>query len=209
MRFFLLLLLLLAACAAPQEPQDARRAQIRELIDDNLHLSAHMTRAADRRTFEAVRPHVDAGDIPHLAALLGDGDGAVGYAAMHLLEDFGDRAVPALEAAAWDEDPRRAAKAREALATIAAAQRKITPEGEVDYSCRVDSDCAIKDIGSCCGYRPACVNKDSPTFPERVQARCAAEGISSVCGFPEIAGCACIEGRCENIPGPAIDIRER
>lgn len=74
--------------------------------------------------------------------------------------------------------------------------------GEVDYSCKVDADCAVKNVGNCCGYYPACVNKDSPTFPEQVQARCAAEGVSSVCGFPEISGCACVEGRCTNLTGP-------
>lgn len=69
-------------------------------------------------------------------------------------------------------------------------------KGEVDTSCSVDADCAVKDVGNCCGYYPACVNVDSPTFPEQVKARCEREGISSVCGFPEIRGCQCVEGRC-------------
>jgi hypothetical protein len=46
------------------------------------------------------------------------------------------------------------------------------------------------------------VNKDSPTFPEQVQARCEAEGTSSICGFPDISGCACVEGRCTHLTGP-------
>lgn len=70
-------------------------------------------------------------------------------------------------------------------------------EGEVDYACSVDADCTVKNVGNCCGYYPACVNVDSPTFPEQVQARCAREGLSSVCGFPEIRGCRCVDGRCE------------
>ena len=37
----------------------------------------------------------------------------------------------------------------------------------VDASCKTDDDCAIKDVGSCFGYRPACVNKASPTFPRQ------------------------------------------
>jgi hypothetical protein len=69
---------------------------------------------------------------------------------------------------------------------------------QVDYSCRVDSDCAVKDVGNCCGAYPACVNTNSPTFPERVAAECQRQGMSSVCGFPDIAGCACVEGRCES-----------
>ena len=32
----------------------------------------------------------------------------------------------------------------------------------LDTSCRVDSDCAVKDVGNCCGTFPACVNVDSP-----------------------------------------------
>ncbi len=69
-------------------------------------------------------------------------------------------------------------------------------EGEVDRSCTVDADCTVKNVGNCCGYYPACVNVDSPTFPEQVQARCEREGLSSVCGFPEIRACQCVEGRC-------------
>lgn len=69
--------------------------------------------------------------------------------------------------------------------------------GEVDFSCRTDADCAIKNVGNCCGYYPACVNIDSPTFPEAVMAQCAAEDRMAVCGFPDIAGCQCVEGRCQ------------
>jgi hypothetical protein len=68
--------------------------------------------------------------------------------------------------------------------------------GEVDYGCAVDADCAVKDVGNCCGYFPACVNQDSPTFPEQVRADCAARGESSICGFAEIRACRCDSGRC-------------
>jgi hypothetical protein len=78
----------------------------------------------------------------------------------------------------------------------------VAPDGEVDYSCRVDADCEVKNVGNCCGYYPACVNVDSPTFPDLVRARCEAEGMMSICGFPEISGCQCVEGRCSNITGP-------
>ncbi|GAB3730013.1 hypothetical protein GCM10028794_04930 [Silanimonas algicola] len=73
--------------------------------------------------------------------------------------------------------------------------------GEVDYSCTTDADCAVKDVGSCCGYSPACVNANSPTFPEQVKAECAKNDMQSICGFRDIAGCVCVEGRCE--AGPA------
>jgi hypothetical protein len=73
--------------------------------------------------------------------------------------------------------------------------------GEVDYSCTTDADCAVKDVGSCCGYSPACVNVDSPTFPEQVKAECAKNDMQSTCGFRDIEGCTCVEGRCA--AGPA------
>lgn len=68
--------------------------------------------------------------------------------------------------------------------------------GAVDYTCRTDADCMVKDVGNCCGYYPACVNKDSPTFPEQVKAECEKQGLMAVCGFPEISGCRCVQGRC-------------
>jgi hypothetical protein len=72
----------------------------------------------------------------------------------------------------------------------------------VDYSCSIPADCAIKDVGNCCGYYPACVNANSPTFPEKVKADCAAGGMAGVCGFPSIQSCDCMEGRCTGIAGP-------
>ena len=72
----------------------------------------------------------------------------------------------------------------------------------MNYACQTDADCAVKDVGNCCGYYPACVNSDSPTFPEQVKADCAKEGRMGICGFPNITGCECVEGRCSNITGP-------
>lgn len=68
--------------------------------------------------------------------------------------------------------------------------------GEVDYTCRVDSDCAVKDVGNCCGRQPACVNRESPVFPDRVKAECVKKGEMGICGFREITACRCIEARC-------------
>lgn len=81
----------------------------------------------------------------------------------------------------------------------------------VNYACSTPADCAVKDVGNCCGYFPACVNKDSPTFPERVKAECSAQGMSSICGFQEVTGCDCIEGRCSAQPaagGATSDLRQ-
>ncbi len=68
---------------------------------------------------------------------------------------------------------------------------------EIDRSCSSDAQCTVKDVGNCCGYYPACVNVDSPTDPEGVQAQCAKTGMASVCGFPAISSCQCVAGQCE------------
>lgn len=69
----------------------------------------------------------------------------------------------------------------------------------VDDSCKTDSDCAVKNVGNCCGYYPRCVNKDSPTFPEQVKAQCSKQSHVGVCGFPAISGCRCDQGRCTDV----------
>jgi hypothetical protein len=78
----------------------------------------------------------------------------------------------------------------------------LTQDG-VHYGCKTDADCEVKNVGNCCGYFPACVNKESPTFPEKVKADCATSGMSSICGFQEISSCQCLEGRCAGVAGPA------
>lgn len=81
----------------------------------------------------------------------------------------------------------------------AASGPAATPEGwqdKVDYSCASDADCTVKDVGGCCGYTPACVNRASPTFAAEVAAECRKTGRVGVCGFPVIKGCACVENRC-------------
>ncbi len=80
--------------------------------------------------------------------------------------------------------------------------RVVPKAATVDSSCRTSADCAVKDIGSCCGAMPACVNKDSPTDPAAVRAQCQAQGMVGVCGFREITACQCDNGQC--VPaGPA------
>jgi hypothetical protein len=70
---------------------------------------------------------------------------------------------------------------------------------EPGRACSTDSDCAVKDVGNCCGYFPMCVNKDAKTDPAAVAAQCAKDGMGSVCGFQEVKGCQCVQGRCENL----------
>lgn len=77
--------------------------------------------------------------------------------------------------------------------------------GAVDTRCRTDADCAVKNVGSCCGAMPACVNVGAKPDVAAVQAQCEREGMSSVCGFKEIQGCACVAGTCQDASGGAVD----
>ena len=72
----------------------------------------------------------------------------------------------------------------------------------LDTTCKTSADCAVKDVGNCCGAMPACVNKDSPTDPAAVQAQCKARGMMGICGFKEIPACQCDNGQCVEA-GPA------
>ncbi len=85
----------------------------------------------------------------------------------------------------------------------AAVEEKVanSKPGEVDFSCKTSSDCKIKDVGNCCGSYPACVNKDSRTFPAEVKAQCIKEGMSGICGFPSISSCTCTNNKCEGVAG--------
>ena len=78
-------------------------------------------------------------------------------------------------------------------------QRVADAPPALDYACRTASDCAVKNVGNCCGQEPRCVNVNSPTDPAAVQAQCAKEGRASICGFQPIQGCECRAGRCEGV----------
>lgn len=83
------------------------------------------------------------------------------------------------------------------MAEVPPAAHPPTVVPEVDRSCKIAADCEVKNVGNCCGYFPACVNKASATFPDLVAKKCAEQGVAGICGFPEIRACACVEGRCE------------
>ena len=72
-----------------------------------------------------------------------------------------------------------------------------------ERTCRTDADCTVKDVGSCCGTFPLCVNKDAKVDPAAVRAQCAKTGMASTCGFQPVSGCTCTKGRCENVAGGA------
>jgi hypothetical protein len=89
-----------------------------------------------------------------------------------------------------------AAKAPPSMSRPLPANR-VREAPKLDYSCKADADCAVKNVGNCCGEMPACVNKDSPVDPAAVQSQCAKDGRMGVCGFREISSCSCNAGRCE------------
>ncbi len=75
-----------------------------------------------------------------------------------------------------------------------------------DLSCEVADDCAVKNVGNCCGYFPACVNRDSTVDPDAVRAECERTGTSSVCGFQDIQACECAQGQCRAVSGNALEV---
>ena len=85
--------------------------------------------------------------------------------------------------------------------------REVRQEVVVNTACKTSADCAVKNVGNCCGAMPACVNKDSPTDPAAVQAACAAKGMMSVCGFAEISACRCDNGQCAPAGGAASQVQ--
>ena len=68
----------------------------------------------------------------------------------------------------------------------------------VSTTCATNGDCVIKDVGSCCGYHPACINKEAIPDPEAVKAECARLGVSGICGYAEIESCTCVNGQCQD-----------
>ncbi len=85
-----------------------------------------------------------------------------------------------------------------AAARMAAPRNGLSSyEASIDRSCQTDADCTVKDVHNCCGYYPACVNKDAKTDPALVQQLCAKEGMAGVCGFPAISSCGCVAHACQ------------
>jgi hypothetical protein len=74
-------------------------------------------------------------------------------------------------------------------------QRILEPV-QVERSCGADADCVIKDIGSCCGALPSCVNRDSPADPAAVKAECEKNGQDAHCIRQAPDKCACRQGQC-------------
>lgn len=68
----------------------------------------------------------------------------------------------------------------------------------LDVSCRTTADCAVKNVGNCCGFYPRCVNVAAKVDPAAVMAQCQRTGELSVCGFKEVESCECVRGECQD-----------
>ena len=70
----------------------------------------------------------------------------------------------------------------------------------LDLSCKSSADCAVKNVGNCCGMQPRCVNVNARVDAKAVQEQCARTGMASVCGFKAVESCECVKGQCEDKP---------
>lgn len=62
------------------------------------------------------------------------------------------------------------------------------------YACVTDNDCAIRNVGSCCGYFPRCANANAIfTTPS------CAPGMGGTCAFPPIDSCRCELNACVSL----------
>jgi hypothetical protein len=66
----------------------------------------------------------------------------------------------------------------------------------IDMSCEQARDCAVKNVGNCCGYFPRCVSAQSEPPPHF----CPPD-VASVCGWPDITHCECVDNTCRSMQG--------
>ncbi|MCU0757519.1 MAG: hypothetical protein MUE46_20825 [Xanthomonadales bacterium] len=111
----------------------------------------------------------------------------------------GCASTPAPLAAAAAEIPTATDPTMAGAAVVESAAPLPEPPA-LNLRCQTDADCTVKNIGNCCGFLPACVNKASPTAPDLVLARCAASGEEPICDHPMIYACLCEQGICRADP---------
>lgn len=70
-------------------------------------------------------------------------------------------------------------------------------KNSINYSCKKNTDCEIKNVSNCCGGYPECVNKNSIADPDFVKKACIDEKLGGICGFPSIENCRCNNNKCE------------
>lgn len=109
-------------------------------------------------------------------------------------------ATPSPDASPAPVAPAPTEKVEERIADRAPGSDPNAPNRQ----CKIDADCAVKDVGNCCGRYPMCVNKNAKTDPAAVQAQCAKDGMASICGFEEVSACQCVQGQCQNAGSGAV-----
>mmetsp|Transcript_26191 Transcript_26191/g.77483 ORF Transcript_26191/g.77483 Transcript_26191/m.77483 type:complete len:144 (-) Transcript_26191:428-859(-) len=68
-----------------------------------------------------------------------------------------------------------------------------------DYYCNEHTDCAVKNVGNCCGNFPECVSVSfCPDLPS-VESWCKSNDISSVCGWHNVQACVCENKKCQGV----------
>jgi hypothetical protein len=75
----------------------------------------------------------------------------------------------------------------------------VPPFEQMDRSCVTAADCAVKNVGSCCGIDPQCVNVEQLVDPEGVAMHCTDSHLMGICAFTPLSGCTCVEGQCVGI----------
>lgn len=65
----------------------------------------------------------------------------------------------------------------------------------VDYSCTLEEDCVVKNVGNCCGANNVCVNVNFEPDPDAVLDACDDRAVSCV-EMPPVRGCQCVESAC-------------
>jgi hypothetical protein len=71
-----------------------------------------------------------------------------------------------------------------------------TTTTDARFSCTKDSECAVKNVGNCCGYYPRCANVNATFGPPSCKP-----GQAGVCGWPEIEQCRCRNNTCVALQG--------
>lgn len=69
-------------------------------------------------------------------------------------------------------------------------------EASIDYTCERALDCEIKDVHSCCGYYPKCVNKNTIANATLVEDLCGQSSFTGYCGYIDIKSCKCENKKC-------------
>eukprot|EP00584_Thalassiosira_punctigera_P012256 CAMPEP_0172563668 /NCGR_PEP_ID=MMETSP1067-20121228/101467_1 /TAXON_ID=265564 ORGANISM="Thalassiosira punctigera, Strain Tpunct2005C2" /NCGR_SAMPLE_ID=MMETSP1067 /ASSEMBLY_ACC=CAM_ASM_000444 /LENGTH=114 /DNA_ID=CAMNT_0013354159 /DNA_START=34 /DNA_END=374 /DNA_ORIENTATION=+ len=75
----------------------------------------------------------------------------------------------------------------------------------IETSCATNTDCAVKNVGNCCGSYLQCANKDFTPDLNATAEWCKANDIESECGWIDIRACVCEGGSCAGVQCDGVD----